>query len=457
MVKSSYTSSGNLIQPRKSAVVFDLDNTIFDTAIRKHAILCNHFSGRLETPPSVEEVRRDFSLSGVFTDDCGVSYSEFLDFLESPKALRQYPAPIFAGVQATLEFCASKGYKLIALTGRPESLRQETINDLRSVGELSRTIELLMPVNKLREEDVAHEKGRIIHDLLRTHDVVVCIGDRPADIYAARANEVPAVLLTTTTSAEQIAELSRDCGVGFAVAQSWDEIPPLIEVMEAGSAEMQALRRAFIDYYASWLTDIDGKAGVCVTLATALSALSGYLIVESAESHNFWERLGLLLLCAAFLSSVLSLLYAISAFTSRRTSGKSSGESVRLTLRQWFGALRSSPESWLRIPGNAIDDFDRLKSSSASEQARAHVGFFFGRYGTYDPSALENLRLFELRATNYVKLYSERSASLLLRLGIIMLMIWVLLKMVASFGVEPRVRDKSVPSGEIRLVGYEIP
>jgi len=91
------------------------------------------------------------------------------------------------------------------------------------------------------------------------------------------------------------------------------------------------------------------------------------------------------------------------------------------------------PKKWQYQPHDSIDEFNHLKASSPNKQSRWHYKFFYDRYKTYDPDALSNLRLYELRATNYQKVYAERSGSIFAKISMVLLLLWVISKFIGAF------------------------
>jgi len=125
--------------------------------------------------------------------------------------------------------------------------------------------------------------------------------------------------------------------------------------------------------------------------------------------------------------SVLSLLYSIRSITSRRTSGPSSGIAILANIKQWFAILIGRPSSWQFKSDDAIASYKKLLKSPDEIKAKAHYDFFIEQFGTYDPESLLNLRLFQLRAANYSKVYAETIASRLLLIAILLILVWLIL------------------------------
>ena len=60
----------------------------------------------------------------------------------------------------------------------------------------------------------------------------------------------------------------------------------------------------------------------------------------------------------------------------------------------------------------------------------AHLSFFYEKYKSRKSDTLLNLRLYELRASNYSKIYPEIIASNLLISSIFLLFIWVIITII---------------------------
>ncbi|MGO9377804.1 MAG: hypothetical protein ACLP29_04530, partial [Dissulfurispiraceae bacterium] len=271
-------------------------------------------------------------------------------------------------------------------------------------------------------------------ELSLTYNILAVIGDRPEDVIAANRNYLTVVLFKSTMTDCEINELSKEYGANLIICTSWPEIYMMIERLESGKLKMEDLRLAFTDQYAKWLGDIDNKCRIVATISAALSALLGKVVFDMFSTcSGSAEKAITGVLSLALLCSVLSMLYSIRAFTSRHTSGKEGGITVKTRVKQWVAILLGWPEKWSYISDDAVDYCKKLKQGNEAQRSKAHLRFFFDMYKTYDPDALSNLRLFELRAANYAKLYAERIASSLLGFSIVITIFWFVLKMIILF------------------------
>lgn len=181
------------------------------------------------------------------------------------------------------------------------------------------------------------------------------------------------------------------------------------------------VRKTMTTQYAGWLKDLDEKCRITVMIATLIIALAGAQLAQQREAGHP-EVLAL-----ALLLSLLALIYGIRGYTSRHTSGHRAGGAVQTAAKQWIGYFLDWPKSWQNIPGDELAKFNELKGQTPEQQASAHIEFFTSIYGTAQPEAIENLRLYELKAANYSKVYCERLASKLLILAVVVVCIWVFL------------------------------
>jgi len=193
---------------------------------------------------------------------------------------------------------------------------------------------------------------------------------------------------------------------------------------------VEELRTEFTQQYAKWLGEIDTKCMIVVTIATIVSALSGKIVVDVIDSKvvTNYEWLMTLPALLSFVASILSMIYAIRAFSSRHTSGPKGTKTVIIRIKQYFGLLFTSFEQYVALPQDPINDYNNALLKTDQEKSDLHSHFFQSRYGTTDLDIIANMRMLELRATNYSKLYAERIASSLLILGIVMILLWLTIK-----------------------------
>ena len=188
--------------------------------------------------------------------------------------------------------------------------------------------------------------------------------------------------------------------------------------------DIRDLRKTLTAQYASWLRDIDDKCRLTVMIAAVLLGISAKQLLDAPRG------LSASLLCATAFLSLLALIYGIRGYTARHTSGRRAGYPVKLKLEQWFSYLFNCPERWQYSEEDEIGTYKRLAAADPATQSNAHLQFFREKYGTEDPEVIANLRLFELRASNYHKLSCERVASKLLIGAIVLICVSVATTMV---------------------------
>jgi phosphoglycolate phosphatase-like HAD superfamily hydrolase len=405
------------------AVVVDIDNTLVDTAVRKWALL-RHLG---IAGADLAGVREDFWLRGFLGDESAEAFKNFFEQLETPETIERHIAPLFSGAKETIAWLTKRRVAVHYVSGRPESLRAATLAELRSHG-LSvdngvlhfsgRVTGQLSPGSSSLG---AEAKARLIGHIAQRWEILAMVGDRPEDVEAGTNAGVPGILLASTTGAAGVRQ--EVSGAPSAVCDSWPEVAIELAQILSGTEEIRRQRQRFVDNYVTWLGEIDSKSQTTILIAGALSALTTPVL--TGEHFNFrvdWMLVLVLLL------SILSMVYAIRAFTSRYTSGALTARAIPVKLKQWLAILLDWPESWKSVPNDALRDYQALKAADAATQARAHLQFFQERYRTRDPDVLLNLRLYEMRAANYAKLYPERLASKLLVTAIALSGIWVVIR-----------------------------
>jgi hypothetical protein len=123
------------------------------------------------------------------------------------------------------------------------------------------------------------------------------------------------------------------------------------------------------------------------------------------------------------------------------------------TFKQAISYLLRFPKDWQYKEGDEIWEDVKLRNSTLADKSKAHIKFFQTKYNTLDPNVISNLRMYELRATNYSKLTGELIASTLLIFGLIFAMIWIGIKVYASSPVDD---PKSAHDNEITVLQDEV-
>lgn len=413
---------------KRKAVVIDLDNTLVDTAVRK-ARLLSSLPAELVGTVSLDEIRADFHLISILGAREAIVSKQFFTRLEQPATIAVHIAPLFPYAKETLDHLAGQGLAIIVVTARPNQLRDVTLSELKSLGldQLISDLVMMEPhrIDSEGDKEIIDFKAKCLHDLLINFDVVAFIGDRPEDLSAAQMHEIPFILMRTTLTSAEVLKLEQK---GIWLCNSWEEADSLLESIRAGQEKMNDLRIAFANQYARWLTDLDNKCFIICTIAAAITALTGKLILDLMAGQRLgFERWETIPIAIALTLAIFSMLYAICSFTSRHTSGLEASSTIRVGPKQWFAYLFGHPSSWLSVNHDPISQYNELVEDP-SKQSRAHQQFFYSKYKTYDPDVLLNMRLYELRAANYSKIYPERWASTLLSWAIFALLVWIIIK-----------------------------
>lgn len=423
---------------KKAAIVVDVDNTVIDTAVRKRSILSQMFKGS-QQEVTLEGVRKDFQLDAFLGQGKTANRQAFMEILSSEQGIRQHPAPAFEGAAESLKSLENEGITLVYLTARPEALQESTIEELRAAKIPLRDENLLMLDDPCLDTQqiptrLYEFKTKTLEGLLERFEVLALIGDRPDDFKAAQAINVPFVLFDSSLSAAEVKFLQRERHVGFFVHSSWHTIPGTVRDLQQGTNELKQLRNAFSEQYATWLGQLDAKCGILIAMSGGLSTLAGVILLNELETLSTvtdkWN-LSCAVLALAIICGVLAMLFGIRGYTSRRTSGSFSGGVILTSLKQAVAIVLGFPKSWSYRPTDPIDDFNRIRKAPLPSQSRAHYDFLFSRYGCYDLEALSNLRLYELRATNYQKVYAERWGSRLATCALLLIGLWLIMKAAA--------------------------
>src|SRR5688572_23645346 len=111
---------------RKPCIIIDLDNTLVDTAMRKHAILTTRFS---MNDLSLDQVRDNFDLTKILGKN-SVARERFFEIFDSENAIIDYTAPLFHRAKEVIESLLLQGISIVIVTGRPESLKEVTKKEL---------------------------------------------------------------------------------------------------------------------------------------------------------------------------------------------------------------------------------------------------------------------------------------------------------------------------------------
>lgn len=202
----------------RSAIVFDLDGTLIDTA----PDLCGALNWVLERagrpPVPVEDVRHMVGEGARRLIERGLSASgpspspieleghvvHFLDHYRRNLSAQSAPFP---GVEETLDALADLGARVAICTNKPEDLAVQLIDDLG----LGHRFPVILGGDSLpvRKPDPGHIIGTVERMGAELSDVVF-VGDSHVDVAAARGAGVPVIAVSFGYSLVDASELGAD-------------------------------------------------------------------------------------------------------------------------------------------------------------------------------------------------------------------------------------------------------
>lgn len=409
------------ITKNQYSIIIDIDNTLVDTSIRKQKILETAFESKLQ----LSDIKKDYYLDKAFGNKESEMYKRFINILNSEEGIQENTAELFENANTILERLKIEGYNIILLSARPSKLLKATKKELELLDVNLDGIQIYLNDSEVTDVDDGETfKTKKLLELLKTDRILVLIGDRVADMNAALTNKMPSILFNNYETLSK----AYDNPAGFFLATSWVDIYNTIKTIYSGNEQIEVLRLKMIDQYASWLSDIDNKARLNVTISLGLLGLTGTLIKQELPFLNVETILTSTSILIAFSLALFSLLYSLKAITSRHTSGSSAKRTIKTTLFNSINILW--PIFFKRYQyideNDPLKLYEDLKNKSEFEKRNAHITYFQETFHTYDKDALLNLRLFALKATNYAKVYPERISNYLLSLSITFIAIWLI-------------------------------
>ncbi|AEF98527.1 HAD family acid phosphatase [Methylomonas methanica] len=410
--------------PENNVVIIDLDDSILDLSERRYQLFKRHFP---KAQVKEEETRRDVTLS-FLGDRRSPSARQYLEDFSNQEVVSSIELKAIPGSVEAINGLISQKINLAFLTSRHISLKEDTINSLRNIGIEQDSYVLYMhedkepldPIDKVAEISY---KVTQMQNISTSNNVIASVGDRISDINAAIVAKIPAILIETTKyDKEDWNQLKLHNHVGLVRCDSWSEVLLNIGQFQSGNAQMIELRQSFTEQYSSWLQNLNSLCTIDVAISAILATFSSRAILnDSLDAFSRTAAIGPLII------SLFSIVFAIRAFTSRYTSGSETNKAIVPQLKQIFSILLDSGKEGTKYrKGDAIDDYLELRKMNHASQSRAHLDFFYKRYGTHNSNALLNLRLYEIRAVNYAKAYAEHIASTLLVWGVAYMVIWVI-------------------------------
>jgi phosphoglycolate phosphatase len=213
-----------------SAVIFDLDGTLVDTAPDLMAAT-NHVMGMMRrraiTMPEVRAfvghgarslIVRSANATGEPVDAKTVDFyhAEFLRYYERHIAVHSLPFP---GVMALLERLSRNGTKLGVCTNKLEGLSTRLLEAL----DLAKYFGAVIGPDTI---NIAKPDPAPYRETLRRLGVTksIMVGDSETDILTARAAEVPVIAVTFGYTPEPVANFQPD-----HIVSHFDEIWPIVE------------------------------------------------------------------------------------------------------------------------------------------------------------------------------------------------------------------------------------
>lgn len=410
---------------KQGCIIVDVDNTIIATAERKYSLLLQEHAD-FRSKISLEEVKNDYSLKSVFgTSESRISKS-FFEKLDTPEVIETHPANIMNKADEVIKYFQDQKIRIIILSARPHKLLDATFDELTKNNITINKADLYL--YKDNTKSIKTFKYDVIENLKKTFEVIAMIGDRKEDMEAAVEAKVRSIFFISTHSLSEIEKIANSNPAGHQSVSTWLEIKETIETFMSGIAEIRRFREQSILQYSAWLSDIDNKCRIHATISGILCALSGSILNVILSNAN-WNRIDYVLffiIICALLSAFLSILFALRSITSLVKNKKIS---IRRKMRQGAAILLNSTHLYKHtyLPDDPIDQWEKMKNQSITEQAYAHYEHFYEKYQTYDTEALSNHRYFSVRASNQSKVYAERFSSSCLIISIILLALWVII------------------------------
>lgn len=377
---------------------------------------------------SLEKVKDDYYLESYIGDRFTEFSKNFFKKLDTAEAIKKHDAPIMNYADKILDEFREKNIRLIILSSRPDSLLDATYEELTEKGIIVNKADVYLRPNGREGLDFKFE---ILEKLKSKFEIVAMIGDRKEDMEAAIKAKVRSIFFVSTHKLSEIDDIVSSNPAGHQSVSSWLEVKDTIEIFQSGIVEIRRFREQLIHQYGGWLSDIDNKCRIHATIAGIVCALSGSIIQNSFEglSNNILSLHSLLfvVVIVSLFLSLLAIVFAIRSITSRATSGDGSGKIIKAKFNQAIAILLNTKARYkdTYMKNDPIDEWEKLKKTSISEQANAHYEHFYEKYKTYDPEALLNMRYFAVRASNYSKLYAERFSAGCLMWSILLLCFWV--------------------------------
>ena len=405
----------------RKKIIVDIDNTILTQNVRKQVIIEKLFKIRI----ALSEINDDFSLDQVLktvAEKVGLSEKEVENqFNEVFFGEEYYEKEYFSVIYDANRYLTkiSEFADIIYLTARPESMRNITEAQLKEFefpgGTLVTSDEQATTSVKDYQDFSLKQKTQKIKDLLLKETVEFAIGDTISDIVAYYSNDLQSVLLLThekESKAEEalkthFAEDGEFDGYGVLYVKNWKDIYDFaVYACEKDKALQEIVHQQSADY-TSFLNDLDNKSSMILIIATFCATAFFSALTNAQFPECVFLRV---LTCLGLATSLLSVFFAIQAFSSRVTHGQERITKIMLKL------LSKSKEEFL-------PQIDREAISKSKFAKNASIKYLYKRYGSLDEKEIKNKILYYMRAANYEKIYSEFKAKICLFATIFIMMI----------------------------------
>jgi len=411
----------------EQAIIIDIDNTIIDQNTRKAYIL-QDILGRRDI--SSIEINKDFALKSIMKKLTHEEQEKFWAEFLSPRHYKGSKGLIikcYEGCSYALNQM-SKKFRIIYVTARPDvdGQKEELLTQLSESNlpmPSTGTNELyLMPLKELplSHEDFTEKakkyKLKLIKKLASSHNIFVGIGDTKEDIIAFKSVNIIAIQFSYP-SFKQRQFIESDL-----YFSKWQDIKNAVNLLTDKSNPLAELQQLHIKEYGEWLGDLDSKSRFLLIIDTALFATATSILIRETAFPSS------LLFLISIISSIIAMIFCIRSFSSRRIRGIKGGITISLAGRTLTNLWRCLIGYKPIPPGSPIEESEIVRNAKNSRKKVSHIQFFMNNYGTLDPETVMNLRLYELRALNYIKIYGEQWGRRFTFLSIISIFFGILFK-----------------------------
>ncbi|MGR2752443.1 HAD hydrolase-like protein [Agromyces arachidis] len=210
-----------------SAVLFDLDGTIVDSASEIMDSLAHMFTEMGLPVPDRDTLRSyvgpplldSLRMTAGFTDaDAWEALNVYRDHYDD-HLLR---SPVFPGIEGVLQRVRDAGIPIALATSKPESMAREVLEHNGLTGYFAEITGASDDESRSTKADVVAEALRRLRaDGVDTSDAVM-VGDRGYDVLGAAAHDVPTILVEWGYGSPE------EAGDAFAVVHSADQLRTLL-------------------------------------------------------------------------------------------------------------------------------------------------------------------------------------------------------------------------------------